>query len=378
MFRNAPVNIAEARAQWQADRAHLASLGVDVDGIVAYRPESWGSNYVGAMDALPGLGVAMDSMPASLTVTNSGIPAMLTTTIDPTVMHILFTPSQAAEIFGEQKKGTWLDDSIMFPIVEHAGEVTSYGDYATGGHAGANTNWPSRQNYIFQIVKEYGERELARAGLAKINWVNEIDQAASVVMKKFENLTYFYGVKGLQNYGLLNDPGLGAALTPAVKGHGGVQWVIGSSVVATANEVYSDIEAMYVQLVVQSKGLVSKKDKLVLALSPQSEAALTATNSFNVNVSDLLKKNFPNLEVKTAIQYGALSASNPQGNSAGEFAQMFVKSIDGQDTGFCAYSEKLRTHPVVRELSSFKQKQTGGTWGAVIKMPIAIVGMVGL
>ena len=37
------------------------------------------------------------------------------------------------------------------------------------------------------------------------------------MLNKFSNLTYFFGVQGLQNYGLLNDPHLNASLTPATK-----------------------------------------------------------------------------------------------------------------------------------------------------------------
>src|SRR6185503_6176542 len=134
-----------------------------------------------------------------------------------------------------------------FPVVEHTGEVSSYGDYSMNGRAGVNTNWPQRQAYLFQTIKEYGERELERAGLARISWVSEIDKGAATVLNKFQNLTYFFGVQGLQNYGLLNDPNLSAALTPATKAAGGVKWVLSGVINATANEVYADIQAIFIQ-----------------------------------------------------------------------------------------------------------------------------------
>jgi hypothetical protein len=103
----------------------------------------------------------------------------------------------------------------------------------------------------------YGERELERAGLARINWISELDVAAATVMSKFQNLTYFFGVKGLQNYGLLNDPNLGPSLTPAPKAAGGVAWIKSGAIVATASEIYADIQALYFQLVVQTAGHTS-------------------------------------------------------------------------------------------------------------------------
>jgi hypothetical protein len=41
----------------------------------------------------------------------------------------------------------------------------------------------------------------------------------------------------------LNDPNLGPSLTPAPKAAGGVQWIKNGAIVATANEIYADIQA---------------------------------------------------------------------------------------------------------------------------------------
>lgn len=362
------MNLQEAASAWKADAAQFEQLGAILPGVKSYVPDEFKHDF----------GLAMDAQPTLVTDPNSAVPAFLTTMIDPQVFKVLFSPNNAAVIFGENRKGTWLDETAMFPVVEHTGEVSSYGDFNENGRAGANTNWPQRQSYLFQTMKEYGDRELERAGLSKINWVSEIDVAAATVLNKFSNLTYFFGVAGLQNYGLLNDPNLSAALTPATKAAGGVKWINAGAIVATANEIYADIQAIFLQLVTQSGGLIDQNTKMVLALSPGSSVALTATNSFNVNVSDLLKKNFPNLRIETAVQYGVTSASNPQGVAAGNFVQLIAESVEGQDTGYCAFNEKMRTHPIVRGSSSVKQKITAGTWGCIVRMPMAIASMVGV
>ena len=362
------MNFQEAMSAFRAHAPLAESKGIYVPGAKMYVPDEWRRDYT----------LAMDAQPALTTDPNSAVPAFLTTIIDPQVYKILFSPNKAAIIFEERRKGTWIDETAMFPVVEHTGEVTSYGDFAESGHTGVNTNWPQRQAYLFQTIKEYGERELERAGLARINWVSEIDVAAATILNKYSNLTYFFGVNGLQNYGLLNDPLLSAALTPAPKAAGGTKWINNGEIVATANEVYADIQAIFLQLVTQTAGLVEKEDKLVLAMSPDSAVALTATNTFNVNVYDLLKKNFPSIRFETAVQYGALNAANPQGVAAGNFVQMIAESIEGQDTGYCAFNEKMRAHTIIRNLSSFKQKVTGGTWGSIIRMPVAIAAMVGV
>lgn len=367
------MNFQEAQALFRQHRAMHEARGVFAHpDAVAYIPEDWRMDFTMAMDAIAGVQPALAGTP------NSAVPAMLTTLIDPEVYEILFAANRAAEILGEKKKGTWLDETTMFPTVEHTGETTSYGDFNESGQARANTTWPQRQSYLFQIIKEYGERELERAGLARINWVSELDKSAATNLNKFLNLTYFFGVSGLQNYGLINDPALSASLTPATKAAGGAQWIKNGAINATANEIYSDIEALFLQLVNQSNGLVEADTKMVLGLSPASAMALTATNTFNVNVSDLLKKNFPNIRIERAVQYGALSASNPQGVAAGNLVQLIAENLEGQQTGYCAFNEKMRAHKIIPAISSFKQKVTAGSWGAVIRQPFAIASMVGV
>lgn len=357
-----------AAAAWASHRPQFEAAGIHLSSdYKAYVPEGWGANHM-----------AMDAQPQLQTAPNTGIPAFLTTLVDPDVYRVLFAPTKAAQIFGEVRKGSWTDQTAMFPVVEAVGEVSTYGDYNENGHSGANMNWPQRQSYLFQTISEYGELEIARAGLGKINWVSEVDGAATNVLARFLNTTYFKGVQGLQNYGLLNDPNLSAPISPAPKAYGGVKWVNNGQIVATANEIYADIQSIWLVLVNQSAGLVDQDTPMTLALSPESQLAMTATNSFGVNVSDLLKKNFKNLTIESAVQYGAYSSTNPVGVVGGNLVQLFADSIEGQDVGYVAFNEKLRTHPIVRALSSWKKKMTSGTWGAVIRMPMGIAQMMGV
>lgn len=364
--------LQEARAAWQADRARLIAAGISFENgwePRSYLPEEFRFNDLAFDAAQPTLSTGQS---------NSAVPALLTTLVDPTVYEVLFSPSKGADILGEVRKGTWVDQTALFPTVEHVGEVTTYGDYNEGGHANANTWWPQRQSYLFQTKKEYGELELERAGLARINWVSEVDKAAALALTKYLNLTYFFGVNGLQNYGLTNDPQLTSYLTPGLKANGGTGWIVNNAINATANEVYLDIEALFLKLVNQTQGLIKRDAPMTLAMSPQSEVALTATNAFGVNVGDLLKKNFPNIKIETAVQYGVLNASNPQGISAGSVVQLIVRSVEGQESGYCAFNEKMRTHKIIPAMSSFKQKVTCGTWGAIIRQPFAIAQMLGV
>jgi hypothetical protein len=341
--------------------ARLAELGVSFLEQTEFTKPEYKRDFRLAMDA------AVQTM---VTQANGSIPSFLTQMIDSAVVEVLLAPNRAATILGEQRKGSWTDQTWLFPVVERTGEVSSYGDFNNNGRAGVNMAWPQRQAYLYQTITEYGELELDRAGLTKISWAAEQDKAAVVTLNKFQNLTYFFGIANLQNYGLLNDPSLPASITPGTKAAGGLTWVTaGGSINATANEVYADIQTLFIQLVNQSQGLVEATDKLVLCTTPGASVAFTATNQYNVNVYDMLKKNFPNIRFETAVQYAL---------PAGNLVQLIAETVDGQDTGFCAYNEKMRAHPIIRDLSSFKQKKTQGTWGAIIRLPYAFAQMLGV
>lgn len=341
-----------------------------MDPILQALAQDAGIHFMGVDAALQvagaanNLNVAMDSQPALITTSNAGIPAFLSTFIDPKLIEVLVAPMKAAEIAGEEiKKGDWTTETAMFPVVESTGETSSYGDYNSNGVAGANTSFPQRQSYHYQVVTQWGERELAKAALARIDWANRVNLASVLTLNKFQNKSYFYGVSGLQNYGLLNDPSLIAPISPTVE----------NSQTTWANKdglgVYADIQALFTQLQTQANGLVDLDTKMTLAMSPVSQVALTKTTQYNVNVEDMLKKNFPNMTVKTAPEYAT---------QAGQLVQLIADEIEGQRTLAVAFTEKLRAHPVVIAESSFKQKKSQGTFGAIIYRPFLIAQMLGV
>jgi hypothetical protein len=370
-------NVQEAIATFRRDQPEWDQLGI------GYMPGAsplgyWPSDATSANSKQMALD-AVSTVPATGSDPSSSIPALLTTFIDPQVYEWLFAPNTMADVLGEERKGSWTDQTMMLPVVEATGETSSYGDFNNNGRAGINANFPQLQSYLFQLIKQWGELELARMGLARIQLVGEIDKAAAINMNKFANYVYAVGVVGIQNYGLTNNPYLTASLTPGVKAAGGVAWTNSSNqVVATANEIFTDIQTLYETMVVQNPGLVRRDTNMTLVLSPVSEMALTATNSFNVNVSDLLTKNFKNLKVKNPVQYQVKSTSNPQGVAGGNFVQLIADELEGQKTGYAAYNEKMRAFPIIRQLSSFQQKILGGVFGFVLRQPSAVVSMLGV
>lgn len=306
--------------------------------------------------------MAMDVQPELELQASGSIPAFLANVIVPGVIPALLSPMKAAVIVGdEQKRGDWTTETIMFMVVNGVGEVSAYGDYNNNGASNVNANYPSRQNYIYQCFVQYGERELAKAGLAKLDWVSQQQIWNALTLNKYQNKTYFFGVANLANYGLLNDPSLYAPITPTFS------WLTSAS--ATANTIYQDIVRLFIQLQAQSAGTIDSESKMVLAMSPENAVALTYVTQYNTNsVKQILKENYPNLRIETAVEYQTAS---------GQLVQLICEQIDGIRTATCSFSEKMRSHQMVLESSSWKQKRSQGSYGTVIVRNFAIAQMLG-
>lgn len=332
----------------------LERHGIHVPAAAVYVEEAWYDNF----------SLALDAQPALITQPNIGIPAFLTNLVDPEVVRVLVTPMNAVLIQGEVKKGTWTDLTASFPMVEATGEVSSYGDYSENGETGANVNWAFRQSYHFQTITEWGERQLAMYGEAQINYASELNVAAALNMAKFRNDSYFYGINNLRNYGMLNDPNLLATIVPTTKTAGGYTWAV-----ATAKEIYQDFLKLYGQLQTQMGGNIKNNETMTLALSTTLYPNLLKVSEFNVRALDTIMASFPNLNIVQAPEYST---------GAGELMQLSVDKFQGIQTRYGAFTEKMRAHPVIQSLSAFAQKKSGGTWGSILRRPIAVAGMLGM
>lgn len=359
-FDSAKVREAVAAGQEAAILKQLQKLGIVFDhklGKVGFLTKDRGDieitmNVDGSY--------ACDAQPELVTVSNAGIPAWLTNFFDPKLIKTLLSPMRATEIVGaEEKKGDWTTTHAAFITVEQTGETSSYGDYNNNGQSNANFDFPQRQSYLYQIFTQWGELQMARAGNARVDWSNQVNEASIMALNKYQNASYFFGVSGIPNYGLLNDPSLYAPIVAAAS------W---NASATDGASVYEDVRRMFVALQNQSNGVIDMDTPMTLALSPILSVALNKTNQYNVNVWDNIKKNFPNLTVKTAVEYTTAS---------GQLVQLIANQVQGQQVATTAYTEKMRAHAVIPAASSWSQKKSQGTYGTIIFLPYAISQLTG-
>lgn len=300
--------------------------------------------------------LAMDA--ALISTPNTAVPVELTTWMDNKVIDILTAKRAATEIFGEVKKGNRATPIAKFAAMEQTGYTQPYADYSDNGVSDINVNYPMRENYLFETIIRYGDVEQEVNALAKINLAAEKQRSAAHTLAVDANKFYLKGVAGLQNYGILNDPSLPASTAATAGAGGSALWANKTNV-----EIYNDILASFGRLSARAAGLVSETTPLKLVVSPASNVRLGASSQYNQTVKDLLKNYFTNLEIVVLPELTS---------NAGTNMMLVATNVEGQETGECAFSEKMIAGRVISELSSFKQKFSAGTFGAVIYRPFLI------
>lgn len=342
---------------WGVDAPILADrFGIHFMGALGYQKEGM------AMDAAPNY-----TPGTAITSPNDGFLVQFFNYIDPGIIEVLTAPNRAAAIFGEGKIGSWVDIFATFQLLEDTGQVAAYGDFSRAGTSGVNQNYEQRQQFLVQAFLEAGELELERAGAARLDLMNRKQMAQIRTLDKWQNRSYFYGVAGILNYGVLTDPALTAPNVPTA-GASGVTWAV-----KTALEIYEDFLAAYQRLLDNANGLLSMDIdtdiNITFCISNTVQSYLGKKNDFGLSVRGLVKETFPNAKIESAPQFATES---------GNILYAFIPEMEGMDTIDCAFSEKLRTHRLVPEDSSVRQKRTSGSWGAIVKRPLLVDQTIGI
>lgn len=307
---------------------------------------------------------AADAQPGLVTTSNAGIPAYLSTWIDPEMIRTVLQPLAVAQIWGERQTGNWLTDQIMFTQIETVGYTSAYGDFSQDGMTDANVDFPYRQTFHYQTWTKWGEKELEKYGLARISYATELNTSSALILNQYQNKTYAFGVAGLQLYGTLTDPNLSAYVTPVTKVAGGTSWTN-----ATPNEIVQDIQKLYAQLQTQAPGVWDENQQFTLVIPPQISPYLGNQNSFGLIARAQVLAFLPNLRIVQVPQYAT---------PAGNVIQLIATKVNGQDTGYCAYTDKLRLHKLETYSSYFQQKKSQGTAGCIIRYPLAVAQLIGV
>lgn len=313
--------------------------------------------------------MAMDA--ALITQGNTTVPAALLQYISPEVIPVLTAKRAATAILDEKKVGDWTTPLVQFRTEEYTGSTGPYSDYGDGPSSGVNNEWNNREQYIFQTTITYGDLEVEMSAKAKIDLIAGKQRGAAEIIRTDANKFYLLGVAGKKIYGLLNDPNLPPAITPNVV-NGAIMWPDKLSMENDlgTRAVYNDLLKLFGQLQSQSGALIDQNTALRLLISPERSVLLSMATNFNISATQMLKTNFPNLEIDIVPQLSS--------KTAGETMILMVKNFMGNATADLAFGEKMRQGRLIPDTSNFRQKYSASTYGTLLKMPFAYAVMTGI
>ena len=332
-------------------RQELQERGIDIAGLKGILGKG-----TAALDADTGL-------PTGVIAANVSIPIELLTFFDPQIIEVLFAPRNATKLFKETVKGDWTTERRKYQLSEISGNVAPYGDYSENGEADLNVNWVAQDSFKLQTTIRYGDLETAKAGAAKVALIAGKQKSAAILLEIINNKIYFYGISGLDIYGILNHPLLPAALTPTT----GASTSATGWADKTANEIFEDFIKIIGDLIEKSDGLITANDKFIAGISTSLMAYLNKTNKYGLSVLDLVKKNYPGLAFESVPEFHLTS---------GDYLYINPVEVLGQLVGECVSNQKLRTFQVIPGLSSYKQKAASANMGFSLYQPFAISRML--
>lgn len=319
---------------------------------------------------LPNVGdtaqIAMDA--ALTTVANINLPQMFATFYSPEVVEILQAPMQSTKIFSEEKRGDWKDEKTMFPVAEHVGQVTAYGDFNRGLASDVNIENVVRDTHMFQTVIQCGDLEEERMAAQKINLLAQKQEAAARALQIASNNFNFYGVEGKTIYGLLNEPSLPPAVTASqVDGASGKTSAWQDK---TAVQIYNDVLTLFNQISDSSNGIIGFDSAFKLLVPPSILGHLAKVTDFGVSPMQVLKGYFPKMEI--------IGVPQLVDDSKVATVMLIATDVMGKKTGAFGFTEKLKTGRVVQDMSFISQKWASSTTGFLLFYPFAIASMTGV
>lgn len=296
---------------------------------------------------------------------NATVPAYMRTYANPRVIEVLTAERAYRKIAPEVKNGDFTTAFTQFRSIEFTGTTTPYGDYDGNGVSGVNTAFPVREQYRFQTTLKVGDLEQKMNAEAKIDLFAEKQKSAAINIDIAFNKYALYGVAGKAVYGLLNDPNLNAAIVPITVG-GQVAWSY-----KTANQQMNDLNKLTASLYTQAGGHIDDNTRTKLLVSPATLAALNKLNDYGISMKKMIADTYPNMEVVVVPElYNATLGTSTM--------VLLADEILGQPVVEFGYADKYYAHEIVRKLSSWEQKISAGTYGAIVQLPFAIGSMTGI
>lgn len=313
---------------------------------------------------------ASDELSGSTLPGSIGAPIQFLQAWMPGFVHVMTQPRTADLLMGVTTIGSWEDEEIVQPVLEHASPVALYGDHTNIPLAGVGNGYERRTIIRWEAGLRVGSLEEKRAGKASINLAAEKRAAAALSLDIIRNRVGFYGFNAGANrtYGFLNDPGL-----PAYVAVAGGTWST-----KTFLQITADIRGILAALQTGSRDLVDPETTpITLAISSAVTTYLSVTQeNGDKSVRSWLRETYPNVRVVPSVD---LNGANGGANVMYAYAETVPDS--GTDDGR-VWSQLVPTKFVMlgteRGAKHYTEDFSNALGGVMLKRPYAVQRRTGI
>lgn len=307
---------------------------------------------------------ATDAAPNLQTTPSNMTPVQFLQYWFPSMIEVVTASRDADSILGRDFAGSWEDEELVQPVIEHTGQARPYGDKTNLNLADFNINYETRTIVRFEQDLEVGKLEAARAAKQRVDALGTKRYAASLSLAICMNEIAFYGYNNGTNktYGLLNDPNLPAYVSLPQGSAGSTTWAS-----KTFNEIVADIKTMVSGLRMRSgNNFKPESDKFVMILGPAVVESLETVNPLGTtSVREWISKTYPNMRIASANELNAA-------NGGANVIYLFAETLAGQKVIGQFIQDALRLVGVEQKAKGVLESYSNATAGTFLRVPIAI------
>lgn len=313
---------------------------------------------------------SQDAAPAPITTPTASTPVQFLQHWLPDAIKVVTKARVADRLLGRDIAGSWSQEEIVAPVLEHIGQARPYGDKTNDNLAEWNTNFERRTIVRFELDMEVGILEEERAAAMRVNSPAEKRVAIAEGLAIGMNDVAFNGYNGGANrtYGLLNDPNLPNYTAVAQGASGDTKWST-----KTFNEITADIKTAMSALRLRSgSNFDPYSDASVLGIADAAIDMLATVNSLgSQSVREWIAMTYPKCRIESVPQF-----TGANGNA--NVFYLFAEEINGRKVANQYIQDTLRLLGVEKKSKGFVESYSNATAGVLVAQPVGIVRYTGI
>lgn len=272
----------------------------------------------------------------------------------PDTVRALYRGRSAKQVYGVDQVGDWTTEQVVQPKLELTGDMALYDDFSRPPLTSYNLGWATLDTVRFEVGVEVTKLEEARAAGMRQNAYQLKKEAIILKNDIFMNKVFWDGFADLGNnrkrvYGILQS--IGEANNMPI-----------DILAAEVDDVQKEMARWVQNLTNNLAGNFDPtRDAIVFNLPLAWQSVMIKTTEYGWSVSDWLKKQYPNVEIRYSVELEDL-------------AIVFAPMVDGvgKKTVSLLQTSALRLIGAVPTQKGMQECYSSSVAGALVACPAAI------